>query len=416
MNKKIAGLGFPVFFFLPWLGFILSLFNLRSKVGAFIYIAFAMILGYAISFTDTSVDSYRYAQAFKLFDTTLDYNKLVELYQNGEQRDIYRLVLFYFTSLFSHNPKVVFALAGLIYGIFSYLALRVFVQERGEGRWDRYMLILGLVFYTYCSLSNINGFRFWTGALILFYATYNFILQKKTVWVIGILLTPLIHYGFVLMVPVLIAYRFTHHFLYTSKGVRPILLYVFVLAFIASWVLSTNAINLDFFAQSSPLSGSVGNRIDYLNSEDIAELVENRKDSSLFLNVRQYFDYAIKFYVFIAVLFLYKLNKGMKENKALYGNLLTFVLFFYSFAFIAASFPSGGRFLNIAHLFLVLLMCKFYTIYKRRNIRRLILLALPVFSFNIAFTNGMLLIMLLSPTFWYGNVFWIIIEGLDFYI
>src|SRR5690606_40147437 len=183
MNKKIAGLGIPLFFILPWLGFLLSLFDLKSKRSAFVYIAFAMLFGYAISVSNSSADSYRYAQAFAHFDNTLDYDRIVQLYRMGELRDMYRLLLFYFTSIFTNNPKVMYAFAGLVYGIFSYLSLRIFIKEY-QGKWDRYVLVLALIFFTYISLSNINGFRFWTGALVLFYAVYNFIIERKNKWFI----------------------------------------------------------------------------------------------------------------------------------------------------------------------------------------------------------------------------------------
>lgn len=415
MNKKIAGLGVPLFFILPWIGFLLSLFDIKSKKSAFIYVAFAMLFGYAISFTNDSADSYRYAEAFSKFDNTLDYSTIVQMYQNGELRDLYRLLLFYFTAIFTNNPKVMYAFAGLVYGIFSYLNLRIFIDEY-QGKWNKYVLILALVFFTYISLSNINGFRFWTGALILFYAVYNFIIERKNKWFIGILITPLFHYGFILIIPLLILYRFIHPMLYNSKGVKPLLYYVFILSFIASWVLGTNSINLGFLADVDTLSGAVGNRVQYLNSDSTTNLIEKRVENSLFLSVRRYFDYGIRIYVFIAMLFLYKLIKKMKGDKTTYTNIFAFVLFFYSFVFIAISFPSGVRFLNIAHLFFIVLLVKFYTIYDKRDFQQLILVALPVFSFNILFINGMLPVMILTPTFWYGNFFWIVIEGMNFYI
>lgn len=416
MNKKIAGLSIPFFFILPWVGFLLSLFDLKSKRSSFVYIAFAMLFGYAISFSDSSADSYRYAQAFAHFDNTLDYDRIVQLYRMGELRDMYRLLLFYFTSIFSNNPKVMYAFAGLVYGIFSYLNLRIFIKQYEGIKWDKYIFILALVFFTYISLANINGFRFWTGAMVLFYSVYNFIVQKSNRWVIGILVTPLFHYGFMLIVPILILYRFIHPMLYNCKKVRPILLYIFIATFILSWILGTNSINLGFLSQVDVLPEAVGGRIDYINSEDTAKMVANRAENSMFLSVQKYFIIGIKIFVFIAVLFSNKLLKKMKGDKTIYTNLFALVLFFYSFSFIAASIPSGGRFMNIAHLFLFVLLVKFYTIHKRKNFQNLILWSLPVFAFNIAFTNGMLPLMILTPTFWYVNVFWIIIEGLDFYV
>lgn len=415
MKKKIAGLGIPLFFIVPWIGFLLSLVDLKSKKSAFVYVAFAMLFGYAISFSDTSADSYRYALAFARFDTTLNYDTIMAMYANGELRDMYQLLLFYFTSLFSNNPKVMYAFAGLVYGIFSYLNLRIFVTVRGE-KWDTHMFVLALVFFTYVSLANINGFRFWTGAMVFFYSTYSFIIEKKTRWVIGILVTPLFHYGFMLTVPILILYQFVHPMLYNSKQYKPLLLYAFILIFMASWVLETNSIDLGFLTQSDVLLGAVGDRIDYIGSDDITNLVVQRKDTSVFLSVQKYFDYAIKIYFFIVVLFLNRLLGKIEGDKTAYTSLFAFVLFFYSFALLAASFPSGVRFLNIAHLFLLVLFAKFYRIFRSRSFRHLIMWSLPVFAFHIAFINGMLPIMVLDPTFWYGNFFWIIIEGLNFYV
>lgn len=413
MQKKLAGLAPPLLLIFPIAGFLTSLYNVRSKTSAIVYVAFAMLFGYAIAFTNSSADSFRYAEAFIRFDSTMDYDTILELYQKGELRDMYRLLLFYFTSLFSNNPKVMYAFAGLVYGVFSYLSLRVFVKERGVGL-DFYVFALTLVFFTYISISNVNGFRFWTGGVILFYSVYQFIIQKKTKWIVGILITPFIHYGFVLIVPVFILYKLIERLLYNKARVLPILFYTFVLAYIASWVLGTNSIDLSFLSKTDALSGAVGDRLDYVNSSDVASLVESRRESSLFLGVQKYFDYGIKIYVFIALVFIKKKLNRMTGNKTAFNKLLAFVLFFYAVAFIATTIPSGGRFLNIAHLFFMLLLGKFYAVYKEADIKRLILWALPVYSFNILFINLALPFLILTPSFWFSNVFWIIIEGLDF--
>lgn len=416
MYKRIAKLGIPLFFLLPLGGFLTALCNIRSKASALVYIAFAALLGYAISFSNDSADSFRYAVAFTTFDNTLDYNTLLQLYRNGELRDLYRVLLFYFTSIFTNNPKVMFAFAGLVYGIFSYLILKLFVQIRGA-KLDRYVFILALILFTYISLINVNGFRFNTGAVLFCYAAYKFIIERRTVWLIGILVTPLFHYGFILIAPLFIFYRFVHPFLYDQEGVRPALFYLFVASFIASWLLGTNSINLGFLTETDALSGAVGSRLSYVNNEATAELYESRKDSSFFLSVKTYFSYGIRIYIFIAILFLNKLLKRMTgTGKVEYTNFFAFILFFYSFAFIATSFPSGARFMDMAHVLFLLFMGKIYGVYKEKPMRMLILWALPVFAFNIAFVNGLLPAMILTPTFWYGNVFWTIFEGLNFYI
>jgi hypothetical protein len=416
MYKRLAGLGFPLFILLPWTGFLFSLFDFKSKKSAFIYIAFSMLYGYSISFSETGADSYRYALAFANFDNSLNYNRIITLYQLGELRDLYRLILFYFVSIFTNNPKIMYAFAGGIYGLLSYLNLRILINHKKQ-TGDAYVFLLVLIFFTFVSLSNINGFRFWTGAMVLFYASYHFILQKKNIWLLGVLVTPLFHYGFMPVMPLLIVYRyFIHPFLYNQIEVKPVLYYIFLGTFIASWILSTNSIDIGFLKENDVFSGEVANRMEFLNSEKAADVVKTRVENSLFLSVQKYFTILIKIYVFITVLFLKKKIQSLKENKLAYNNILAFVMFFYSFAFIATSFPSGGRFLNIAHLFLMLLMVTIYVKDSTRKFKRIISWSLPVFSFNILFINFLLTFLILTPTFWYANLFWIIIEGLDFII
>jgi len=416
MYKRLAGLGFPLFILLPWTGFLFSLFDFKSKKSAFIYVVFGMLYGYSIAFEETGADSFRYALAFANFDNSLDYNRIITLYQLGELRDLYRLILFYVTSIFTSNPKVMYAIAGGIYAILSYLNLGILINQKKQKN-DKYFFLLTLIFFTFVSLSNINGFRFWTGAMLLFYSSYHFIIKSKNIWLFGVLVTPLFHFGFMPVMPLFIVYKFLFHpFLYNEKEVSAILYYSFIITFILSWILTTNSIDIGFIKDNDVFSGQVAERMEFLNSEKAANIVNSRRESSLFLSVEKVFNYFIKIFVFIAVLFLKKSIRTIEGNKLKYNNILAFVMFFYSFAFIATSFPSGARFLNIAHLFLMLLMVIMYVKYSNRNFKKIISWSLPVFSFHILFTNGMVSWLILTPTFWYGNFFWIIIEGLDFII
>ncbi len=414
-SKNLSAVSLFLFFFNPVLGFLTSLFNVRSRIGMLVYIGFAAVFGYAFSFSNTSADSYRYAEAFSQFDNSLNVEKIVMMYQSGELQDLYRILLFYIVSLFTNNPKVLYAIAGLIYGIFSHMCLVVFTKERGH-RWDLYVVILAIVFYTFISISSVNGFKFNTGALIFFYSSYQTIIKNKWKWIFGIIITPLFHYGFMLVAPLIIIYKFVHPLLYSNKGVNIYLYYLFTISFIASWFLKTNSIDLSFITQGEELSGAVGERINYVNSDEVTKLTETRTGSSAFLGIQEYFHYATKIYVYVVVTFLYKQIQRMKGDLKWFTSMMAFLLFFYSFAFIATSFPSGGRFMSIAHLFLMILIAKFYFFFDQKRIKKLILWSLPVFSFSILFTNFVMPFLILSSTFWYGNLFWIIIDGLNFVI
>ena len=412
MKNKLTVLSIPILFILPWISYLISLINLKSRISAFIFIFFAGFFGYSIGFTNTSVDSYRYAEAFMRFERPDSYLSIIQMYLDGELRDIYRNSLFYIVSFFSRSANVVYALAGLIYGSLAYLSLRIYIYERGS-QTNRYTLVLALIFITYCSLSNINAFNFNTAALLAFCSTYNLIIKNKKIWLIGIFLTPLMHYSFALFIPVILILKLGMPFTYNSVKVNTIVFYVFIVTFILSFFLSTNLFDISFISRLDILPGGITNRIDYVNSDDVSEIVENRVGNSLFLKVLSYFNNLISFYVLIVVLYINKYIKNNNTGGFVEINMLfTFVLLYYSFAHIAISFPSGSRFMAIGHMFLVLLLSRFYRIYNTDKIKRLIFIALLPFMFNILFINIVMPIMILTPTFWYGGFVGVLLENL----
>lgn len=411
MKKKLVALGIPFLFILPWISYLLSLINLKSRVSAFIYIFCAAFFGYAIDFSNTSVDSYRYALAFMNFERPDSYSDVIQMYLNGELRDIYRITLFYVASFFGRSANLVYAFAGFIYGSITYLNLRIYLRERGS-HTSIYTLILALLFITFCSLSNINGFRFHTGAMLAFYSIYKIIIEKKNFWVIGLLITPLMHYSFSLLIPVVFFIKLLMPFTYNSKNIKPLVFYVFIITFVASFFLSTNVINLNFIADSSFLPSAAADRMSYVNSEKVTEIVHARSESSFFLTVASYFSYLVSAYIFFVIIYIRKFIKNNAINSLEINLMFSFTLIYYSFAHIAGSIPSGLRFMDIAHMFLIILLCRFYRLYNTEIIKRLIVISVIPFSFKILFTNFMLPILLLNPTFWYGGFVGILFDNL----
>ncbi|MDC0086568.1 hypothetical protein OAI39_03945 [Polaribacter sp.] len=415
MSKSTRILIGPLFLFSPIISFLVALTNIRSKSSMFVYLAFSMLFGYAISFSDTSADSYRYALVFNDFiNSSSSFNFIIQSFTEGSLRDVYRYILYYFVSLFSENPKVMYAFAGLIYGYFSYKSLMIYMKIKGQS-FDKFTIILGVIFYTYISLSNVNGFRFNTGGLVLFCSVYYFFIENKNKWFLGILITPFFHYGFLLVLPILIIMKFLHNKLYNFKGIKNILILTFIFSFFLSFILSTNFINISFLTEPIGLDSAIGARLDYINSDYITDLVNKRSSNSIFLTTQKYFLITIKIYLFISVL---KLNNFFNKRNIKFSKknmkLFSFVIMFLSFCFIAESIPSGGRFMNFAYLFYVLFLLQLFNTYKILLVKKVILFSLPGFIFQILFTNVMLPVLILSPTFWYGTFFGVIIEGLNF--
>jgi hypothetical protein len=180
-----------------------------------------------------------------------------------------------------------------------------------------------------------------------------------------------------------------------------------------SWILETNIINLDFLSSIIP-SDSISNKIDKYNSDEMATLYQKRASESLFLKVSTFFLTLLKICVFFFIVYSRKLLKKIKEPNPVLNKLLSFVLFYFSFAFIISTLPSGTRFLMIGYLFFIIFILKLYLKYADRTIKNYILLLLPILSFKFFFNVVFLSFTLTSPTIWYGNVFWIIYEGIGY--
>lgn len=412
MNKKITVLGYPLFFILPWLSYLISLFNLKSKRSAVLFILYAAFFGYSISFSNSSADSYRYATAFLNFERPDSYLTIISWYLDGSLRDLYRISLFYVTSLFSSSPHFLYALAGLIHGFFVYLNLRLYIDEKGRQN-NIYTLALGLVFITLCSITAVNGFRFNTGAMLAFYSIYQFIVKNNKLGLLGVIFTPLMHYSFFLLIPVVLILKLVLYLNNSSQKINPIFFYMFITTALLSFFLDTNIINISSITSSDLLPSAASNRLDYINSDDVVDIYNSRAESSLFLRVNNSFETMITIYVIVVVIYIKRLLKRSSLYLPSINYLFSFTLLYYTFAFIALSFPSGNRFMSMAHLLLIILLIKSYNQFKTTSIKYLMALSILPFLFKIFFINFLLPYMILTPTFWYGGFLGVTLENLN---
>lgn len=411
MYKNLSKIALPLFVFWPFGAFLFSLFDFKSKSSAIVYVLFVTVFGYSFTFQDTSADSYRVAMVFDFFDfSTL--SNIYFAYQAGGLTDLYRFFLYGLTKMFTNNPKVLFALFGFVFGIFSYLSIRLVVNEK-RNRHGIYWSIIIFLFFASNPITNINGARFWTATLIFFYSTANFLFYNKKGWIIGILSTPLVHFSFLFVIPPVFLFYFFQKFFYSSTVIRSWLFISFVVLFFVSFFLETNSIKIGFLSESSFLSSSVSKKVDLYNSDRITEAVDARS-SSLFHTVTRYFGYIKKIYFFIFLLAARQMIMRIKIRKQSLNKQLAFILFFLSFSFVASVIPSGSRFVAVGFLFTLLFIARLYFLFPTDEMKKFVLWSLPVFSFGILFGIGYLSISLVSSTIWYGNLPWIIWEGIGY--
>lgn len=409
--KKASLLNIPLFIIFPFVSFLIAIRNLKSRTNGLIFIAFCTLFGFSFMFTSTSADSYRVALVFNEY-VFKSFTETYQLYLLGGSPDLYRFLCYTLVKSFTDNPKILFALFGLVFGIFWYWAYRLFLKEKGAKR-DIVISILIFIFLILNPITSINGARFNTAIWVFVVATIQIVRYGNLKYFILLLCAPLVHFGFLFGVLVVILFSLFKKILLREDILYKWLFYIFIGSFLISFLLSTNVIKFDFLSAYIP-SESISNKLSNYNSDDAALLNERRASGSPFIKVQTFFLGFIKIVVFIIICHIRKILKEMPSIKVSTKRLFAFVLFFFSLAFIAASIPSGTRFVMVGTIIAMFFFMNIYTTYFDILNKKLFMLLVPAFSFKFAFNTIFLTVALVSKHIWFNNVFWIIYEGLGY--
>lgn len=412
MQSNFSRLALPLFPLWPFGSFLFALNNLSKKSSAIVITLFGALFGYSFSFTDKSADSYRIAYYFTNFEFK-SFNDILIQYNSGATADIYNILMFSVTKIFSENPKVLYSLCGLIFGYFMYKGLELFARIGNSNR-DWHYIIIAIAFFSLNPLTNVNGFRFWTAAWYFFYFILKWKLLKDNKAILFLLFTPLFHFSFLFLILSVIIFYILIKWSNKEK-ILPLLWFVFILTYVFSWFLDFNIINFDFLQDYLSFNSTIAYKLEFYTSESVVEDVLERRNST-FHTVSIFFGFLKKIYVLFVIGSLYRWYK--KTSDKVDVNFLILVLFMLIFSNLVLVIPSGGRFYMIAIMLLLTLLVhsrKSLNINVNNKFKLLALIALPVFSFDIAFVVGLLSYVLVNPYIWLGNLYIIIIEGLDFY-
>ena len=409
MNKTKIDLRILLFFIWPFGAFLTTFFSISSRRSNLIYILFTTLFGYAFSFIDTSADSYRVALVFNEFD----YRGIPFIfndYLSGYHTDLYRYFLYSLVKGVTYNPKILFAFFGFVFGIFSYKSLRLFFNVKGLEKGIS-IFILCIIFIALNSVVNINGARFNTAAIICFCSVINLIAYNKKIWILGLLSTFLFHFSFLFIIPFLLLMYVFRERLFTKSRTSTWIFILFVVTFLFSLISESNLINLNVVSRLLPIS--MANKVDIYNSSDITALYADR-GKTVFHRVSNTFSYISRCYIFFFILRIKSILKNTTLKNPELQRLFNFVLMFLSVTFILSIFPSGGRFLAISTQVFFFFLIRFYVTFKSNVLQKYIWGLLPFYAFLIAFNLFYLCIVLTSSTIWYGNLFWIIYEGIGY--
>ena len=315
-------------------------FKHNKSIAPYLLLSFFFGLSFVVS--TTGADSMRYAQALlKQHEQNSSLSEILNQFYGEEEGslDVYQPILTWSVSVFTDNVKVLFGIFALVFGYFwfkSLLLIRSYITIPFVG-----LIVVTFMFLTFTNpIWSINGVRMWTAIGIFFYGLLLLHLQNnKTGWVFLVL--PLfVHFSLIVAL-----------FLYLVYVILPvknktILFSIFLLTFFFG-ELNFEVLR-GYFEQ---LPGFAQSKSAYLNDE----YVEGVKDAKNQLGAHVILAKTIaKYCVFFITIIMYLYSVYKKEIVSKYLNVFfTMGLFFGSFSNLAASVPSGGRFIVLSNLILL---------------------------------------------------------------
>ncbi len=369
-NRKNSKAGIFLFFIHPFLAFLLSLSNLRSKSSFVVFLLFNILFGYTFIAQNESADSFGYVQEFKAAknSTTSNYLNDIKDYTtfNSKIKDIYVITCNYLVTRVTDNYHVLLALYAIVFAFFFLKSFRFFV-DRPELNRSYIVYLIAFLFVFSNPISNINGVRFYTAAWLAVYVIFQVVVNKNYRFLILALITPLIHISFLSFIAVLLIYLFSIKY---DK--------FWVVLFVISFFVGNIAVELvQNYSALMPqtFQNMAWSYADDVNIQKRLESIQLLPLYAKVLNKLPYLFINALVFIFIAK------SRNIKQDKKAYSTYL-FLLAWMSFCNFTLPIPSfGGRFIALG---IPLIMYVSLAAYKQIPLLKNALLLAPIiFSYSI---------------------------------
>jgi hypothetical protein len=396
-KASIATAWYLYYFIWPFGSLIASLRNYRLPWSKNLFWLFCIYFGFVFVVAEDkygSADSSRYAAQLEFMHSqSVNFENLLRAIYNpfDGYTDIYQPATTWLVSIFTDDPKWLFALFAMIFGYFYSRNIWLLLKSsKNKITWFAFLIILGFALVN--PIWNINGVRMWTAAQIFIYGVLLYILKNEKIkGLLWIASTALVHFSFLFPISVFAVY---------------IILPSYTLAFFLFFIITSFVNEINLFALRDSMSFlpavfqpkvNAYTNVDYASS--IAEQASKYRWHVKFAQLSG----KIVIYSWVIIMFFNR-KKWITSKPALEG-LFLIALFIGGWANIASLVPSGGRFLALANLlfyasFFVYLMSYSKQINNHKPVilaTILFLLFYIVFQFRVGFDYISYLIFIGNP-------------------
>lgn len=342
-------------FLFPFVGLISSLANWRKSWAKNIFLFACIYLGAVFIFLPEGValgegtDSARYQLDLIHFydDNSSLFGVLAKYRIERNMMDFYQPIITYLISRFTDNAHVLFAVFAFVFGFF-YSRNVWYVLDKLPNKKQGIFVILTILYFLICPITQINGVRMWTALHVYVYALMPYLLDKDKSKLWCLALAPLIHFSFLYVSLLGIAYVMLPERMKTGSRT---LQFVALSTFIATLLI--NSWNLDavngMLMEYSP--ESYEDRIELYVNQDLADRnAEGAALSNWYIAVSGMLK---KWTIAALLIFLFPCMKKFFKGEYGFNRLYIFALLLGAFANIMSLIPSGGRFQILSMMFMV---------------------------------------------------------------
>lgn len=315
-------------------------FRQNTNIGP--YLLLSLFFGISFVVSTTSADSQRYADQLILFHReNISLSTILSNFygEEGGTLDIYQPVITWLVSVFTDNVKVLFAVFALVFGYFWFKSL-ILVRGHITAPLAGLTLVTFILFALTKPIWAINGVRMWTAVGIFFYGILLLNLQKNKKGWFFLILPLFVHFSLIVGLVLYVAFQ-----LITLKN-KTLFFGIFIVTFFFG------ELNLEIIRNYFELlPGFAQSKKGYLNEEYVENFVNSSDQFAahvLLANLLSKYSIVIM----SALIYFYSVNKKKIMTREL-EVFYTMGLFFASFSNLAASVPSGGRFLALSNLILI---------------------------------------------------------------
>ena len=403
-----------VFFFIlnPILGVFAALFRLNTKSSIAILFLAYVVFGMSITVPNREsntmgFDAVRYRQDFESYIEKSAYNYKLEVreYVKLEGKpDIYHDTLNYVVSRISTNYHSVFLFASLICAIF-FCKNMGFIVGNDAYRLSMRCVILTYLFFCAMHFFKITAFRFQTALTISIFFLFLYFLTKNKRYLIGLLIPPLIHASFLILIPIIITY------LLTGKYFKFWIICMVVALFVSE-------LSIELFKNSLQLlPASITQKFDgYL---DAWYILEQNEGGSGRIWIKRLLELCFRMYLNLLVIIMW-LNYNDRIKGTDCENIFKFLLVLMALVNFTMIIPSlGARFQLLTYPFIAYIWMRCFQLKRYDKYVYLLGVFLVGALFLPVSVSGLPCLnyynKVLEPSFYYASPIYLILKNLVFY-